>query len=103
MPGAPRTAPLTRRGPLVHARIGEPWEQRRAFVVVRPLRCHVCRYRIEAGATVVRTPGDLGYACGGCVSQHVRGQGACPLCDRVRMSGPRCRKCGGSGYGAMED
>jgi hypothetical protein len=93
--------PIARRGPRVHARIGEVWDERRAFLTLRPIRCRLCRNRIEAGETVVRTPGDLGYAGGCCVSLHVRGQGSCPLCDRVRMTGRKCRACGGSGFGEI--
>lgn len=99
MPPSARFAPLTRRGPLVHALLSDAWEQRRAFLVMRPLQCRICRLRVERGEMVVRTLGDLGFACGNCAPTHIRGDAACPLCDLVRLSGPRCRHCGGTGYG----
>lgn len=100
---AARAAPLTRRGPLAHVLTGELWQQRRAFLAVRPFGCCLCGHRVEAGETVVRLSTDPGYAGGCCVSHHVRGESThCALCHRVRMTGPRCRRCGGSGYGEVD-
>jgi len=92
----------TRLGPYVHARVRDFWEDRRANLVVLPVRCRICKVRVEAGGLVLRLHGHKGYVCGGCVSRHIRGQGACPLCDRLRMEGPKCRACNGTGYGSRE-
>jgi hypothetical protein len=92
----------TRLGPYVHAMIGDAWGDRRAHITQLPVRCRFCKARIEAGTTVLKATSTRGYICGHCRLHHVRGQGACPLCDRLRMEGPKCRACGGTGYGMRE-
>lgn len=96
------TVTRARSGPAVHVLIDREWQDRRAFILVRPTKCRVCRVPVQPGETVVRTPGDLGYACRGCVSHHVRGQAECPLCLRLRMDGRKCRACGGTGFGQKD-
>lgn len=102
MPATARTAPLTRRGPPVHVyRADAGWVDGRAFLVVRPLQCGVCHTRVERGETVTR-PLGVDFACGSCVLHHIRGETRCPLCQRLKRCGPRCRSCGGSGYGEID-
>jgi hypothetical protein len=102
MSAATRTGPRTRLGPYVHAKIREVWEDRRAMIVMLPVRCRFCKARVEAGGTVLMVNGH-DYVCCHCRLHHVRGQGSCPLCDRLRMTGRKCRACGGYGYGSPED
>lgn len=91
----------TRYGPYVHARINKQWEDRRANIVNLPVRCRICKGRIEAGGLVIRTH-ERGYVCNRCISFHIRGQAGCLLCTRILMDGPKCRRCGGTGYGEKE-
>ncbi len=96
---SPSNSPRLRMGPYVHAQIGDGWEDRRAFIVLSPVRSARCKRRIEAGATLLMAGPSHRYVCRDCWSHHVRGDGRCPLCDRLRMDGPRCRHCAGTGYG----
>lgn len=96
-----RYAPLTRRGPHVHVRAGELWQQRRAFILLRPAQCCLCGQRMDRSETAIRLT-DHGLACGDCLPHHVRGEGGCLLCRRLCEQGPRCRRCGGTGYGEMD-
>lgn len=91
--------PRARIGPNVHALLEGTWADRRAFILGRPYRCRTCRLNVPAGETVIPTPNDLGYVCTGCAPHHVRGAAACELCVRLLMQGPKCRACGGAGYG----
>lgn len=91
-----------RTGPYVHALIADAWQDRRGFLVLLPVHCNRCHRRIEAGTTIVMATAKHRYLCRACRPHHVRGDGACPLCDRLRMDGPRCKACSGTGYGGLD-
>jgi predicted ATP-dependent serine protease len=98
----PAVETRTRLGPYVHAKIGDGWEDRRAMIVRLPVHCRRCKSRVEAGGTVLMVNGGHDYICRNCRLHHIRGLGACPRCDRLRMTGPKCRACNGAGYSARE-